>query len=135
MFTHTCSCGAEYASKRKYKWRCQPCANEYAKALYASKTQEQKVQTQAREKLRKVKLAQYVYDYLKVHPCSCGESRVACLQFDHLRDKQFNVSEMAQAGIALNKIKDEIAKCRVLCANCHAAHTAEQFNWYSKLDK
>jgi hypothetical protein len=37
-------------------------------------------------------------------------------------------------GLALKKIKEEIAKCQVLCANCHAMRTAEQFNWYAGLN-
>ena len=45
----------------------------------------------------------------------------AALQFHHLADKSFNVS--AYAGRAEDQLLAEIAKCIVLCANCHAERT------------
>lgn len=45
-----------------------------------------------------------------------------------------NISEMMD--YAWEKIELEIKKCRVLCANCHAIHTAKQQNFYQYiLDK
>lgn len=34
--------------------------------------------------------------------------------------KQFNIADAARNGISLDRIKKEIEKCIVLCANCHA---------------
>jgi len=43
------------------------------------------------------------------------------LQFHHQNseDKVFNISRAANTGISLDRIKKEINKCIVLCANCH----------------
>jgi len=52
----------------------------------------------------------------------CNKNHPACLQFHH-RDpeiKAFGISEAVHNGIGLDKLKKEIAKCDVLCANCHA---------------
>lgn len=50
----------------------------------------------------------------------CGETTVQCLQFHH-RDpsqKDIEVSKATQSW-ARERILAEIAKCTVLCANCH----------------
>jgi hypothetical protein len=56
--------------------------------------------------------------------CSrCDEATVECLQFHH-RDpaqKDFEVSHMV-LGYSRERILEEIAKCDVLCANCHLKH-------------
>lgn len=57
----------------------------------------------------------------------CGYKKCSdALQFDHLdvKSKLREVSKMSSCGF--KKIKDEIRKCRVLCANCHAEHTQVQ---------
>ena len=48
----------------------------------------------------------------------CGNNDHRVLEFHHLSDKEFNVGE----GIKFSKerLLKEIAKCEVLCANCHA---------------
>ena len=67
----------------------------------------------------------YIYNYLLTHPCVlCGEVDPVVLDFDHLRDKVREVTVMAILSGRANLIV-EIAKCRVLCANCHRRHTAE----------
>lgn len=72
---------------------------------------------------------EYIHKYKLDRGCSvCGykESAVA-LQFDHVNpeDKCFNIST-AVATRSLPAIEDEIAKCRILCANCHAIHTHQE---------
>ena len=66
---------------------------------------------------------QRVLDYLKTHPCvDCGEDDPIVLEFDHLRDKVANISAMR--GHPWWKMLLEIAKCEVVCANCHRRRTA-----------
>lgn len=52
----------------------------------------------------------------------CGEKHPAVLQFHHRdpKSKALNVSEAAHRGWSLDRIRQEVAKCAVLCANCHA---------------
>lgn len=59
-----------------------------------------------------------VYRHLLANPCKCGVYDVRVLQFHHLNGKEFNVSsELWNAST--ERIKREIAKCDVVCANCH----------------
>lgn len=55
--------------------------------------------------------------------CSmCPENHPACLHFHHSDPdiKIDSVARMVSAGISKVRILAEIAKCMVLCANCHA---------------
>lgn len=52
----------------------------------------------------------------------CGESAPECLHFHH-RDPATKAFELANAGgRAKAVVLAELAKCRVLCANCHLKH-------------
>ena len=69
--------------------------------------------------------------YLKEHPCvDCGESDIIVLEFDHLPQykKQYNIATMIK-GCNWEKIETEIAKCEVVCANCHHKRAATRGNW------
>lgn len=52
----------------------------------------------------------------------CGETHPACLQFHHrnAEEKELEVSVAVASGWSKKRILEEIAKCDVLCANCHA---------------
>ena len=72
----------------------------------------------------------FIREYLLSHPCvDCGETNPALLEFDHQRDKLREVSRMAWSAVPLDALAQEIAKCKVRCANCHARRTAEQMGW------
>ncbi len=68
----------------------------------------------------------WVKEYLAVHPCvDCGENDPVVLEFDHVTgEKLSEVSSLAQTASSLDRIKREIAKCEVRCANCHRRKTA-----------
>lgn len=67
-------------------------------------------------------------DYLAVHPCvDCGETDLVVLEFDHQRDKSFEVGRAISSSCrSWARILQEIAKCEVRCANCHRRKTAKQ---------
>jgi len=51
----------------------------------------------------------------------CDESDPACLDYHHRDDaaKEMTVSEMVTYGYSKAKLRAEMAKCNLLCANCH----------------
>lgn len=58
----------------------------------------------------------------------CGYRAAAvALEFDHLpgTTKVGKVSNLASSR-TLARVKEEIAKCEVVCANCHAIRTAQR---------
>lgn len=63
----------------------------------------------------------------KDKPCmNCGDEHPHYkMDFDH-RDgetKSGNVAVMCHAGASIQRLLDEIAKCDVICANCHRERT------------
>lgn len=69
---------------------------------------------------------------LKAAPCvDCGGTfPPECMDFDHLSgtSKVMDVSTMAKQGLARQRILDEIAKCELVCANCHRIRTKQRLN-------
>lgn len=65
---------------------------------------------------------QWFRDFKKTLKCQkCGMTHPATLDFHH-RDgatKEAEINRMVASKLSKQKIMDEIAKCDVLCANCH----------------
>lgn len=120
----------EFSKSTRAK-ECKACINKYQKSrrdknkvLFNSKKNKQ-------VKDRRKEIRSKVIEYLNTHPCvDCGESNHVVLQFDHLRDKEFVISEAISKGYSIERIFSEIEKCEVRCANCHIKKTAKDFNWY-----
>lgn len=73
-------------------------------------------------KKRYNKKRKFLVSYKKGLKCQvCGESDSVCLVFHHRnpKEKDFYVG-CSVSGYSLERIMKEIAKCDVLCANCHA---------------
>ena len=69
----------------------------------------------------------YINAYKAVRGCAvCGECRVDCLDLHHRVTalKSFELSHARDRSI--DKIDVELAKCDVLCANCHRVLHAEE---------
>lgn len=59
--------------------------------------------------------------------CSCGENHIRCLEFHHRNpdDKQHLISKMVASGYSIKAIQSEIAKCEIICSNCHRIRHAQ----------
>ena len=70
--------------------------------------------------------------------CDCGERDPRVLEFDHIdsADKDHNISKLLADGHTWGseKLRSEIRKCRVICANCHRRHTIVQQGHYAHDD-
>ncbi len=67
------------------------------------------------------KMAQMVSDHKSSEGCGrCPEADPVCLDLHHVNgDKTIDVSVAVQKGWGRERIKKEIDKCTVICANCH----------------
>lgn len=64
------------------------------------------------------------YDEYKAKlACSkCGENHPACIEFHHIdpSTKKDTITRMVHRNHSIETVLAEIAKCQVLCRNCHA---------------
>lgn len=110
---------------------CKLCQRGIDKLFYQNnpgrRTRETK--EKARDAARR-----YVLAYLLAHPCvDCGEDDVVVLDFDHLDDKLYHITEMIRDGFSIKRIQEEIDKCEVRCANCHRRATARRHGGWWKV--
>ena len=74
---------------------------------------------------QKAYLAQYLRDLKTKTPCiDCGINYpYYVMDFDHVRGtKHANVMELIPT-LSKKKIDEEIAKCEIVCSNCHRIRT------------
>jgi transcriptional antiterminator len=85
--------------------------------------QAQKTRNRTRD--RRNKIVKFIQEYKQNNPCTdCGENYPYwIMEFDHLDDKLFNVSSFRQKTESLEEVKKEIAKCELVCSNCHKNRT------------
>lgn len=74
--------------------------------------------------------------YLASNGCEeCGERDPRKLEYDHIdpSTKGKTISRLIIDGSSWTspRMREEVEKCRVLCANCHRVHTVEQQNYYA----
>lgn len=91
------------------------------RAKYASNPDERQRVSQRNKRVRGRKkkwLAEFRATLACMH---CGEAHPACLDFHHKDSSQKRdaVANMFRQNLSLETIQAEIAKCEVLCANCH----------------
>ena len=71
-------------------------------------------------------------DELKRVPCTdCGVSYpTVCMDFDHvLGEKKFHIGSAVMREIKWSRVEEELAKCEIVCANCHRLRTAKRAGW------
>jgi hypothetical protein len=98
----------------------------YNREYRAKNTEERKVQLKEAHRKR----LEYVRAIKLERGCElCGyNAHHAALDFDHLdpAEKTKEVSTMCWGEASFDVIDAEIAKCRVLCRNCHAIESMEK---------
>lgn len=74
---------------------------------------------------RKVRYNEWLVSIKKDKPCvDCGKVYPHyVMDFDHLRDKKFNISNARQGGWSKETVLTEISKCDLVCSNCHRERT------------
>jgi hypothetical protein len=113
--------------------KCKACEREYQSKWWKNNKATQLQRVKANRE-RAIQLARdYLFQYLKTHPCVvCGETDLDMLEFDHIdqKDKRNEISQLVVNGCCLDTIKQEMAKCQVLCANHHRKKTRQQLGWF-----
>ena len=109
---------------------CKVCSRAKSKKSYKENKVKYRLAIKRRKREVLLRNRAIVVEHLKDNACvDCGEDDIIVLEFDHIRDKISNISDMIWKSTTKALIK-EIAKCEVRCANCHRRKTAIDFNWW-----
>ena len=98
--------------------RCKQCIRDYGKKHYLDNKSDYLQSSAA----YKAKVRAWYTNLKSTLSCEhCGEDHPAVLQFHHTdpSQKDFEISRVISSGPSIERIEAEIAKCIVLCANCH----------------
>ena len=106
--------------------QCRACHHEVQRRYYDRNAETERLRTRRRVKRVRLRTRELVLQYLEAHPCvDCGEDDPVVLQFHHVRGtKRDNVGSLVCDSYEWHVVEEEIAKCAVLCANCHSRRTA-----------
>ena len=109
------------SGKTKHGWQdwCKECRREYDRAYYQSNSSNRKQQVRDYTEQQRIKVIALLADYKKAGCSKCPEADPRCMDFHHLRDKEFNIADAVHGGYSESRVIEEVNKCIVLCANCH----------------
>lgn len=117
---------------------CKACNKKYRKKYYHANKEKSIRHSKITTDNLRIRNKQFVWDYLKENPCvDCDESDPIVLEFDHREGEKKikDISRMVNQSFSLEKIKEEIKKCDVRCANCHRKKTCQRGNFYKDIIK
>jgi hypothetical protein len=104
---------------------CKRCKSAYNRRWYAKNQESQKAAV-SRTKPSRIAALRALMVELKSAPCrDCGTCfPPEVMDFDHVTGKKHrNISEMVCRGIAVETLMEEVAKCELVCSNCHRLRT------------
>ena len=107
---------------------CKVCRSAVAAKRWASGSEKE---SNYQSKARRVERArEYIWELFKNSKCfDCGLRNPIVFEFDHTgTDKTKDISKMLSQNYGLEAIKAEIAKCDIVCANCHKIRTSTRGN-------
>lgn len=140
METHKqCSICKENKNIEEFSWRSKRNNKRSSECKICHREQRRKHYLNNRDKIiveannRKNKIKKWFEDYKKTISCEvCGESHPATLQFHHFdhNEKETEISKAVHNySWSIEKIKQELKKCKIVCANCHCKiHWTEKYN-------
>tara|TARA_Y100000034_G_C6851095_1_gene386144 strand:+ start:740 stop:1150 length:411 start_codon:yes stop_codon:yes gene_type:complete len=107
---------------------CKECHREIIRRHY----RENKGYYVAKAKKRTNEVRDWFRELKSTLVCSeCGEDHPATIDFHHIdpQEKEINICHTVAQGWSPQRIEKEIAKCKILCANCHRIlHWEEKLN-------
>ena len=115
-----CSKCKQWKEEEEFSWKskssgkrhsqCKECRRKADNDRYKNDPSRKKA-VKAVHKNQVAYIRQYVQDVKKHSKCAiCGDSRWYVLDFHHLKDKSFAISEKISEGCSLETIQKEIAK-------------------------
>lgn len=120
---------SEFAKNRAKKdglqGQCKVCKRERDKLHYQANRQ---WYYDRNERVRQELLEWYIA--LKDRPCvDCGQKfHYSAMDWDHIAHKDEGISALLRRRVGKERILAEIAKCELVCSNCHRYRTWKRNN-------
>lgn len=113
----------EFAFKNKVKGtrkaKCRTCQSDDDKILYLTdQTRRENIRGLAILAIKKAK--EFSNRVKRCFGCkNCRDKRFYVLDFHHVNCKDKDISILIRQGATIERLKNEMRKCEVLCSNCH----------------
>jgi hypothetical protein len=108
------------------QWWCRSCFAAY----FRDRGDTHRRQSYAAKKARQQALRAQILEHLHHNPCvDCGEADPLVLEFDHIGEKTASISVLLSQTASREAVEAEIARCEVVCTNCHRRRTAGRAGW------
>jgi Homeodomain-like domain len=108
------------------QWWCRSC---FA-GCFRARGDLHRRQSNAARIARAQVLREHVLDHLRRTPCvDYAQRDPVVLEFDHIGEKAASISKLISDAASMNAVDAEIARCEVVCANCHRRRTAFRGRW------
>jgi hypothetical protein len=110
---------------------CRSCQHDTYTEYYRNNRATFRATLDARTEHQRTINRRFIIEFLRDHPCvDRGVADVVVLEFDHVRGVKIGaVGAMAYSPVTLAKLKREIQKCDVRCANCHRKRTSSTWRY------
>lgn len=107
----------------RHPW-CRACTREKSKKHYYAN----KEKYATRNKRTRQLALEYIKKAKDVPCADCGKSYpYYVMDFDHVHgEKTTEINRMRRDRFSLTRIKEEIAKCEIVCSNCHRIRTFQR---------
>lgn len=137
-YTQTCTRCKEVKWDDEFHWRSKASNTRQSHCKECQKKAHSKwYQEHKKDRIKKVseyreryadELSAKIYEFKLDKQCAdCGNVfDPVAMDFDHLRDKEFNISHATRLGKSWEAVEKEITKCELVCANCHRIRTSER---------
>lgn len=109
---------------------CKVCQRKYNQQWYQENKTVQQARVLANSARYKLENEIYVRELKSKNPCTdCSDYfHWFAMDFDHVRGKKIRNLSLMIHNFPLERIKEEIAKCDLVCATCHRLRTAARMN-------
>jgi hypothetical protein len=133
-----CANCKKWRDESEFNWRyksqgvlqsvCRDCSRARSKDFYESQREDEIDRSYEITKRRRIEAQRFMYEYLSYRVCAdCREYDYSVLTFDHVRgEKKMEVSQIVQQGYSIEAFMSEVAKCEVVCFNCHMRREAKR---------
>ena len=122
-----------FGKKRKgFQPYCRTCTQINSRAYYAANREYHKAQIAKRTIRYRKELKELIRSIKEASPClDCNVSFPwYVMDFDHVTgDKYKDISAMVSNLNSKQKVLDEIAKCELVCSNCHRVRTFQRLGF------